>query len=203
MTALTRNPPRNAHSKASSPEEVLKLLTRLSNHFRSERSEAEWRDLLIDYAGLLSDLPPDITLRAINNLGRTLRWFPKASEIRDEAYRLIAAAPKSAQPGDEPLHVRLDKEAKRYVKSFMQGDLGWQAKDEGWRDLLSGWMLSATYAALLKAHQTNSAPDLPTTVPTHIIDSYRRMRPKLTGRPRGEAGEGESVFRDIATRNTE
>lgn len=182
---------------------MTKILARYSNHFKSERSQTEWELLYKDYYDLLSDLPYDFVERALYNLGRSLRWFPKVGEIREEAERLIAAAPKAAVPGDEPLHVRLDKEAKRWVKSFLQGDLGLQAKDEGWRDLLSGWMLSAAYAALLKAHQTGSAPDMPTTVPSHIIDSYRRMRPKLTGRPRDEAGEGESVFRDIATRNTE
>lgn len=180
---------------------MTKILARYSNHFKSERSQTEWELLYKDYYDLLADLPQEFLERALYNLGRSLRWFPKVGEIREEAERLIAAAPRPSQPGDEPLHVRLDKEAKRYVKSFMLGDLGIQAKEEGWRDLLSGYMLSATYNALLRAHQTGGAPNLPTTVPSEIVASYRRMRPPIQQNPTDRAGEGKGFFRSLLAEN--
>lgn len=155
------------------------LLARYSNHFRNERSEDEWTALFKDYGRLLADLQYDTIEKACLNLWRTRTWFPKVAEIRDEVERLTKARHDQSQQGEEPLHVRLDKESKVWAKSFMQGELGRIARAEGWGDLLSGWICQLAYRALLKAHQEGGAVQMPTSVSDEVIENYRRMRPPL------------------------
>jgi hypothetical protein len=154
------------------------LLARYSNHFRSDRSEADWTALFKDYVGLLSDLQYELIEKALLNLWRTKNWFPKVAEIREEVERLIKARHEDRQEV-ELLHVRLDRESKVWAKSFMQGELGRMARTEGWGDLLSGWICQLAYRALLKAHKDGGQPQMPTSVPDDVIANYRRMRPPL------------------------
>ena len=171
------------------------LLARYSNHFRNERSEDDWTALFKDYGRLLADLQYEMIEKACLNLWRTRTWFPKVAEIRDEVERLEKARHDQSKQGEEPLHVRLDREAKGWVKSFMAGDLGRQAKAEGWANKLSGYMLSAVYQALLHAHQTGKPAQIPTSVSDDVIARYRAMYPPLA---RSEGNQFED-FVDRAT----
>jgi hypothetical protein len=179
MTGKNSLVPRNAPPNEYSSKKLTMLLARYSNHFRSERSEDEWAALFKDYVRLLADVPYELVEKACLNLWRTKTWYPKVAEIREEAERLAKAQHVQTQEGVEPLHVRLDKESKTWAKSFMQGDLGRQARAEGWGDLLSGWICQLAYRALSKAHLEGGEARMPTSVPTEVIERYRKMRPPL------------------------
>ncbi len=174
------------------------LLARYSNHFRSERSEDEWTALFKDYSRLLADLQYDMIEKACLNLWRTKTWFPKVAEIRDEVERLEKARHDPSRQGEEPLHVRLDKESKTWAKSFMQGELGRMARAEGWGDLLSGWICQLAYRALLKAHQEGGAVQMPTSVSDDVIERYRKMRPPLVKQEGTQFGALEARVKKMA-----
>ena len=123
--------------------------------------------------------------KACLNLWRTKTWFPKIAEIRDEAERIAKAQHDQTREGVEPLHVRLDKESKTWAKSFMRGDLGRQARSEGWGDLLSGWICQLAYKALVKAHKEGGQAQMPTSVSDDVIERYRKMRPPLVRQHEG------------------
>ena len=195
MTEKNNLAPRSGQPNEYSQKKMTMLLARYSNHFRNERSEDDWTALFKDYGRLLADLQYEMIEKACLNLWRTKTWFPKVAEIRDEVERLEKARHDQTKQGEEPLHVRLDREAKGWVKSFMVGDLGRQAKQEGWANKLSGYMLSAVYQALLHAHQTGKPAQIPTSVSDDVIARYRAMYPPLA---RSEGSQFEE-FVDRAT----
>ena len=176
---------RSAQPNEYSAKKLIVLLTRYSNHFRSERSEDEWTALFKDYARFLADVPYDMVEKACLNLWRSKTWFPKIAEIRDEAERIAKAQHDQTREGVEPLHVRLDKESKAWAKSFMASGLGRQARSEGWGDLLSGWICQLAYKALLQAHRDGGQARMPTSVSDEVIERYRKLRPPLTKQQEG------------------
>lgn len=69
--------------RPASRNEIVALITRLAAHFPvSDRSEAQWRIVIEDYAEDLAEYPSDILRAAVTQYRREGKWWPKVSEIR-------------------------------------------------------------------------------------------------------------------------
>lgn len=178
--------PSSKASKWRSPspsKAILKTLTELRAIFPGEHDAEEWAGFLRQYAELLGDIPEDVAIEALKRAARNATWFPKPGEVRAHANEILRQRSVGAQPTDElNLHQRLDAQVDAWVQSFMRGDLGQQAIEEGWSSLLRGWLKSAGYQCALHAHQTGQDVAWPTTVPKTICDHYRAMRPPMQRR---------------------
>src|SRR5215472_7225502 len=70
-----------ARSRVVTRTDIIMPLTRLANHFRNERSVAEWQMLFEDYCLDLGEFSVGDIQQAIIDHRRTKPFFPKISEL--------------------------------------------------------------------------------------------------------------------------
>lgn len=64
------------------PDALIVMLTRLSNHFKNERSPQEWQILFRDYLDDLAEYSEEAIAQALTEHRRNKKWFPKVAELR-------------------------------------------------------------------------------------------------------------------------
>lgn len=77
-----------ARTTKASRDEIAAILTRLANHFRNERTAAEWKMLIEDYVHDLSRFSGAHVAEAIAEYRRSKPYFPKIAELYEICERM-------------------------------------------------------------------------------------------------------------------
>lgn len=72
------------------PQRIIALLMRLANHFRKDRTAAEWTALAHDYVEDLCEFSEPHIAEAVRRHRRERSWFPKVAELRETLVQLAA-----------------------------------------------------------------------------------------------------------------